>query len=172
MTATEEPWDLVVGQVTAPFGVKGEVKVRPETDLPARFQRLRQVRLELPTGEERFARIRRVRVTAKGVLVTFEGCADRPQAEALHGAWVKIKQSMALPLPEGSYYLHELIGLRVVTEEGRELGEIAEVLKSPAHDVYVTPRAMIPALREIVKCIDLEQGLMVVSLPEGLETVP
>ena len=172
MTATEEPWDLVVGQVTAPFGVKGEVRVRPETDLPERFQRLCQVRLEFSTGEERPIRILRVRVTAKGLLVTFEGYEDRPQAEALRGAWVKIKHSMALPLPEGSYYLHELIGLRVVTEEGRELGEITEVLKSPAHDVYVTPRAMIPALREIVKRLDLEQKLMVVSLPEGLEIVP
>ncbi len=172
MTATEEPWDLVVGQVTAPFGVKGEVKVRPETDLPERFQRLRQVRLEFPSGEERPIHIRRVRVTAKGLLVTFEGYEDRPQAEALRGAWVKIKHSMALPLPEGSYYIHELVGLHVVTEEGRELGEITEVIKSPANDVYVTPHAMIPALREVVKRIDLEQKLMVVSLPEGLEIVP
>ena len=172
MPANEEPWDLVVGQVTAPFGIKGEVKVRPETDLPERFAQLREVRLEFPTGEERPARIRHARVVPQGVLITFDGCRDRPGAEALRGAWVKIKQSMALPLPEGSYYLHQLVGLRVVTEDGRELGEITEVLKYPANDVYVTPQVMIPALQQVVRRIDLEEKLMVVSLPEGLETVP
>lgn len=169
MVAKEEPWDLVIGQVTAPFGVKGEVRVRPETDLPERFQRLREVRLEFPNGEERPARIRRARVTPRGVLITFEGCENRESTEVLRGAWVKIKQSMSLPLPEGSYYLHELVGLRVVTEEGRELGEVTEVRKYPANDVYVTPQAMIPALHEVVKRIDLEQKLMIVCLPEETE---
>lgn len=169
MSTKEEPWDLVIGQVTAPFGISGEVRIRPETDSPARFARLREVRLELPTGEERPARIRRARVTPRGVLVTFAGYEDRASTEALRGAWVKIKQSMALPLPEGSYYLHQLVGLRVVAEDGRELGEITEVRKYPANDVYVTPQVMIPAVREIVKRIDLEQKLMIVSWQEETE---
>lgn len=169
MPGNEEPWDLVIGQVTAPFGVKGEVKVRPETDLPQRFQHLREVCLEFPSGEERLACLRRARVTPKAVLLTFQGYQDRTQAAALRGAWVKIKQSMALPLPEGSYYLHQLVGLRVVTEEGRSLGEITEVRQYPANDVYVTPQVMIPALREVVKRIDLQQKLMIVSLPEETE---
>jgi len=169
MPAAKEPWDLVVGRVTAPFGVNGEVKVRPETDDPARFSRLLQVCLEFPDGAERLVRVRRARVTAASVLVTFVGYRDRDAAEALRGALVKIKQSMALPLPEGSYYLHQLLGLRVVTEDGRDLGEITEVLKYPANDVYATPTAMIPAVREVVKEIDLEAKRMLVAWPEEEE---
>ena len=62
--------------------------------------------------------------------------------------------------------MHELIGLRAITEDGRDLGEITEVLRSPANDVYVTESAMIPAVHEVVREIDLEKGRMIVALPE------
>jgi 16S rRNA processing protein RimM len=78
---------------------------------------------------------------------------------------VKIKESMALPLPEGSFYLHQLIGVRVHTEDNQDLGEITEIIQTPGNDVYVTPRAMIPALRQVVKRIDLKAKRMVVLLP-------
>ncbi|MGD0112838.1 MAG: ribosome maturation factor RimM [Armatimonadota bacterium] len=165
MNRHEEPWDLVIGQVVAPFGIRGQVKVRPETDDPERFRLLKQVCLERAGGEQRMARIERVRVTLKGVTVHFEGVRDRAQAEALRGAWVKIRQSMALPLPEGSFYRHQLIGIHAYTEDGRDLGEITEVIQTPGNDVYVTPHAMIPALRQVVKQIDLEAKRMVVVLP-------
>jgi len=165
MGGTEEPWDLVVGQVVAPFGIKGQVKVRPETDSPERFRLLTDVCLELPGGEQRMARIEGVRVTHKGVTLHFQGYRHREQASELRGAWVKIRPSMALPLPEGSHYVHQIIGLRVFTTEGRDLGEISEVIQSPASDVYVTAQVMIPALRQVVKQIDLEGKRMIVSLP-------
>jgi 16S rRNA processing protein RimM len=165
MTRHEEPWNLVIGQIVAPFGVRGQVKVRPETDDPGRFRLLKRVCLELASGEEQMARIERVQVTPKGVTMHLEGVRDRPQAEALRGAWVKIRESMALPLPEGSFYLHQIIGIRVYTEDDRDLGEITEVIQTPGHDVYVTPHAMIPALRQVVRQIDLEANRMVVALP-------
>jgi 16S rRNA processing protein RimM len=162
---SQEPCDLVIGQVVAPFGIQGEVRVRPETDLPERFAGLPRVCLELPSGEERVVGLRRARVTPKGVLLLLEGCQTRDQAIALRGAWVKIRESMAAPLGDGQYYVHQIIGLRAYTAEGRDLGEIIEVIRSPANDVYVTEAAMIPALREVVREIDLERGRMVVSLP-------
>ena len=161
----EEPWDLVIGQVVAPFGIRGQVKVRPETDVPERFRLLEQVCLEFPDGEQRMARIDDVRISPKGVTVRFAGYENRSQAEDLRGAWVKIKKSMALPLPEGSYYIYQLVGLRAYTEDGRDLGEITEVIQAPGNDVYVTPHAMIPALRHVVREVDLEAKRMVVSLP-------
>jgi len=149
----------------APFGTRGEVRVRPETDFPERFVGLREVCLELPEGRAEMARVVQARITPKGALVQFEGCADRTQAEALRGAWVKIRLSMAIPLPEGSYYIHEIVGLRVLTEEGGDLGEVTEVIRSPANDVYVTETTMIPAVREVVREISLEKGTMTVALP-------
>jgi 16S rRNA processing protein RimM len=139
--------------------------VRPETDFPERFGRLREVRLELPTGEERRAHVTGARLTAKGVLLWLEGVTDRDQAGELRGAWVKIRKSMAEPLPEGSYYVHQILGLRAVTENGQELGEITEVIRTRANDVYVTPKAMIPALKQVVRQVDLEGGRIVVCLP-------
>ena len=165
MGEAEEPWSLVIGRVVGPFGTRGEVRVRPETDFPERFRRLEQVCLELPSGEERVVSVRRARLTPKGVLLWFDGFSDRKAAESLRGGWLKVRPSMAVPLPEGAHYLHEIMGLRVVTEDGRDLGEITEVIRSPAHDVYVTSSTMVPAVRHVVREIDVPHGRMVVALP-------
>jgi len=166
----EEPWSLVIGRVTAPFGTKGEVRVKPETDFPERFGSLEEVCLELPDGEQRPCRVRQARITPKGIILSLAECRNRDQAAALRSAWVKIKPSMALPLAEGSYWIHQIVGLRVLTEDGEDLGEVTEVITSPANDVYVTPTAMIPALRQVVRTIDLEAGRMIVSLPPEYES--
>lgn len=160
---TEEPWDLVIGQVTAPFGIKGAVRVRPETDRPERFRDLEEVCLELPSGEERIHRVRSAQLTPKGITLTLAECESRNSAAALRGAWIKIRPSMAIPLPPGSHWVHDIIGLRVVTEEGEDLGEVTEVIRTPANDVYVTPTAVIPAIHEVVREIDLKQRRIVVS---------
>jgi len=160
---TEEPWDLVIGQVAAPFGIHGALRVRPETDLPERFHDLEEVCLELPSGEEHIYRIRCARLSPKGVTLTLAGCEDRNSAAALGRAWVKIKRSMAIPLAQGRYWMHDVIGLRVVTEEGEDLGEVTEIIRAPGNDVYVTPKTMIPAIREVVKQIDLDSRRMIVA---------
>ena len=165
MKRHEEPWNLVIGQVVAPFGIRGQVKVRPETDDPERFSLLQEVCLELASGERRMARIERAQITFRGVTIHFEGFRDRAQAETLRGAWVMIRESMSLPLPEGSFYLHQLIGVHVYTDDDQDLGEITEIIQTPGNDVYVTPRAMIPALRQVVRQVDLEARRMVVVLP-------
>jgi len=155
----------VIGQVVAPFGIRGEVRVRPETDLPERFAQLDRVCLELPGGEQRVLAVRRARVSPKGVLLLLEGCETRDQAAALRRAWVKIPEHMAAHLADGEYYVHHILGLRISTKKGRDLGEVIEVIRGPANDVYVTETAMIPALREVVREVDLERGRMVVHLP-------
>ncbi len=164
-----EPWDLVIGRVAAPFGVNGALRVTPETDFPERFGALSQVCLELPTGEERVVAVRRAQVTPKGVTLSLVGCEDRETATSLRGALVKVKQSMAVPLPEGRYWVHDIVGLRVVTDKGEELGQVTEVIRAPGNDVYVTPLAMVPAVREVVRRIDLDEGVMVITPLAGDE---
>jgi 16S rRNA processing protein RimM len=166
----EEPWSLAIGRVTAPFGTKGEVRVKPETDFPERFHSLEEVCLELSDGQQRQCRVRRSRITPKGIILTLAECQNRDQAAALRSAWVKIKPSMAVPLAEGRYWIHQIVGLRVLTEDGEDLGEVTEVISSPANDVYVTPTAMIPALRQVVRRVDLEAGRMIVCLPPEYES--
>jgi 16S rRNA processing protein RimM len=139
--------------------------VRPETDFPERFPGLARVCLELPCGDERVVAVRRARVTPKGVLLLLEGCETRDQAAALRGAWVKITASMAAPLGDGRYYLHQIMGLHVYAEDGRDLGEIVEIIRGPANDAYATEVTVIPALRGVAREVDLERRRMVVSLP-------
>ncbi len=161
----EEPWDLVIGQITAPFGTGGEVRVRPETDYPERFAGLEQVCVELPSGEQEIFSVERARAAPKGIFLKLRDSDRREDAELLRGAWLKIKPSMAVALPPDSYWLHDIIGLRAKTAEGEDLGEITEVIRAPGNDVYVTPKAMIPAVRHVVLRIDLDKREMIVSLP-------
>jgi 16S rRNA processing protein RimM len=145
------------------------VRVRPETDFPERFEDLNEVRLELPDGLERAVHVRRARVTAKGIILALAESRGRDEAEALRGAWIKIMPSMAVALPKGRYWIHDIIGLHVFTEDGAHLGEVTEVVRTPAHDIYVTSSTMIPAVREMVREIDLGRGRMVVSMPPEYE---
>ena len=159
---------MSVGVITGAHGLRGEVRVHPETDEPSRFAALTEVRLAGPEGEELPATIAEVRVHGRGLLVRFEGVRDRDQAEALKGWEIRIQRRMALPLAEGEFFIADIIGLVVVTVGGQPVGRVTEVLRTGANDVYVTPRALIPATKEIVKRIDLQAGRIVIEPMEGL----
>lgn len=162
-----DSWDVVIGKIVAPFGLKGEVKVVPFTDFPERFKELGEVYV----GSEAAGLTRAIesaRLHKGSVLVKFEGIDDVTAAENLRGAEVRIRESDRAPLPEGSYYIHDLIGLDVLTTEGENLGKVKEVLTGPAQDVYVTERAMIPAVKEFVVSVDLQKKQIIVSPIEGL----
>jgi len=164
-----DPGDLAVGRVAAAHGLRGQVRVEPLTDDPARFRRLRRVRLDLPDGEQRPAQVESAVVSANGrVLLKLEGCDDRDAAHALRGAYILIPRAQAVKLPPGRYFVDDIVGLRVVTVEGADLGVVEEVVRTGANDVYVTRRAMIPAMREVVRRVDLEAGVMTVDLPEQI----
>jgi 16S rRNA processing protein RimM len=164
--------DLVrIGQVTAPHGVRGAVRVFPVTDFPERFTTLRRVLLEGPA--------RPVGVRFRGfvkslVILEFEGITDRNQAEALRGVNLLVPRSEVHPLPEGYYYDFDLIGIDVVDTLGAPLGRLVDVdHNNPVHDLYVVETApgkrhMVPAVRQFVKAIDLAAGRMVIDPIPGL----
>ena len=103
------------------------------------------------------------------VFLKLAGVGDAAAAERLRGALVKIPPEKALPLGEGEYYIRDLIGLEVVTDAGEILGTLTEVLRTGANDVYVVGgKLMIPAIRECVLDVDIDEKRMTVSLTEGL----
>lgn len=164
----EQAPDVVIGTVVAPHGIRGEVKVRMETDFPERFEELEEVWLQPKSGPGRMAGIEGVRFHQNVVLIKFEGCDDRNAAEELRDADLRISKEDLVELEAGQFYIHDIIGLDVYTTEGRHLGQVTEVLQGPANDVYVTPMAMIPALKQFVREIDLEERKMIVEPVEGL----
>ena len=160
---------LVIGQIVAPRGLRGEVKVRVETEDPARFYDLEEVFL----GDDlrRFA-VRSARLVKGGALLCLEGIVDRDTAELWRGAYVYVHIRDALPLGEGEYYWHQIRGLAVTTDDGQSLGQVTDILFTGANDVYVVNgdrgEVLIPAVRETVLGVDLDHGTMTVHLPEGL----
>lgn len=160
--------DVVIGEIVASFGLKGEVKVLPHTDFPERFERLGEVFVAGEGAPGRMMKIEGVRPHKGCLLVKFAGVNDISGAEMLRGAKLRIQESELLPLDENEYYVHDIVGLEVVTTDGESLGTIKEVLRSPANDVYVTDRAMIPAVKKYVRSIDLNAKRIIVGGVEGL----
>lgn len=162
---------VLVGEITAPFGIRGEVKMRPLMDAPELLSKLPGVRLRYPNDPKRAdesRKIAKVRPGQPGVLVRFADVADRNTSETLRGAYVLIRKSELPPLQEDAYYESDLIGLNVVTESGRDMGVVERVLFLPANDVYETPIAMIPAIGDVIVTIDVAGGKMIVRDIPGL----
>lgn len=161
--------DVITGRVVAPFGIRGELKLLPLTDFPDRFDAGRSISLKLQTGERREARIRRSQPYKGGVIIKIDGVDTRNEAESLRGAESVIDESELAELDAGSFYLFDVIGLKVVTDDGRELGEITEVLQNSANDVYITGDGLcIPALKSVVVNINVEAGVMTIHPVPGL----
>lgn len=143
----------------------------PDTDFPERILGLRAVWLVGPWGGER-RRVESVRRAGGAFLVKLEGVDDRNAAERLRGAQVCVPREEVTPLPEGTYYVADLLGFQVVTEAGTVLGLLEEVLRGPAHDVYVVrgPRGelLLPAVREVVREVRVEDRRITVRPLPGL----
>ena len=172
---TPEPRFLAVGQVVGVHGVRGELKVKLLTDDPHRFGLLERVYVG-PDGAEPLPRILAGYRPHKGhVLLKLEGCNDRDTANTLRGHLIQILPEEAVPLEEGQYYEHQILGLQVRTVPGENLGEIVEIIYTGANEVYVAegpdpgrPQVLVPAIKDVVLEVDLESGHLLVELPEGL----
>jgi len=160
---------LVIGQIIAPRGVRGELKVRCESEDPQRFLSLKEV--YLGEGRARFA-VRAVRFFKGQILLQLHGIENRNEAERWRDAYVQIPIEEGLPLGENEYYYHQIEGLTAVTEEGEVLGRVVEILPTGANDVYVVrserEEILLPAIHQVILRVDLEKGLLVVHLLEGL----
>jgi 16S rRNA processing protein RimM len=167
---SEGAYDVLVGVMVGAHGVRGEVRVNPETDFPERFADLEHIYMAPLKGEGRLVKILGARQHAgKGqVLLTLEGVGNREEAQALNGARLYIRPGELRPLPPGQYYEFQILGLQVSTEDGRDLGPVTDILRTGANDVYETPLALIPVVVSVIREVDLDQGRIVVRWMEGL----
>ncbi len=158
---------LAIARVVSPQGNRGEVKAELVTDFPERFASTSTV--YLGSDHRRFA-VQSYRLLDRVVFLKLEGVDSIGEAEELRGALVEVPETEAVDLPEGHYFWHQIVGLRVVTTSGEEIGKIEDILQTGANDVYVVqgPRGetLIPAIKDTVKSIDLGSGVMIVELME------
>ena len=169
MTEPEPAW-IAVGRVTRAHGVKGEVAVQALSEVQSRFEP--GSRLFLGEGQKDDLTVREARTHRGRILVSFEGVDDRDRAESMTGAFLFVPSASAPELPEGEYWTHELVGCDVVTEDGRRLGRIREIIHTAANDVWVAEEdegeILIPALKDVVKDVDVRARRVIVREVAGL----
>lgn len=167
---------IAVGKVVKPFGIRGDLVIFPMTDSVERFKNLKRVFVGHDEQKVTETNVTHVVVEPRGVRLRLSDFASRTAAESLTGALLFVAQEDAIKPKRGSYFIHDLIALKVVDTEGNDVGVIKEVMKYPAHDVYVIERngneIAIPAVKEFIKNIDLERRTMTVQLIEGMLTEP
>lgn len=165
---------LQVGVITSTHGVRGEVKVFPTTDDPARFKKLKQVILD--DGKQQIdLEIASVKFFKNMVILKFKGIDNINDVEKYRRATLLVTRENAVPLAENEYFIADLIGLSAVSDEGEELGTITDVLQTGANDVYVvtTPQKeeiLVPAIRECILAVDLDARRMQIHLLPGLRS--
>ncbi len=161
------PEFLIVGHILAPWGIRGEVKVEVVTDFPDRFAPQKLVYLNARPLEIESCRPHKQHFVVK--LATIDSIED---AEKLREQDLTIPGSELYLLPEGQYYTFQLIGLKVVTTEGKTVGRITDIMTTASNDVYIVEgkkgEMLIPAIEDVVKSIDLKKGEIVIEAIKGL----
>ena len=163
---------LQVGVITQTHGVRGEVKVFPTTDDAARFKKLKHVMLD--TGKETLPlEIESVKFFKQFVILKFKGFDNINDIERYKRCPLLIERENAVPLEEGEYFIADMIGMKVITDEGENFGILKDVMETGANDVYVIEHpsegeVLVPAIKEGILDVDIENRQMKIHVMNGL----
>ena len=163
---------LKVGVITQTHGVRGEVKVFPTTDDVNRFKKLKQVILD--TGKETMPlEIQSVKFFKQFVILKFKGIDNINDIEKYKRCSLYVTREHAVALEEDEYFIADMIGMEVCTEDGNIFGTLKDVIETGANDVYVIENAehgevLVPAIKECIRSVDIEKGQMMIHLMDGL----
>ena len=163
---------LQVGVITSTHGIRGEVKVFPTTDDPKRFKKLKQVILD--TGKEkRDLEVESVKFFKQFVILKFKGIDNINEVERYKRCPLLVTRVHAVPLQEDEYFIADMIGMQVVTEDGAVFGTLKDVIETGANDVYIIESSehgevLVPAIKECILDINIEEQKMQIHLMDGL----
>lgn len=163
---------LEIGQIVNTFGIKGMVKVKPFTDDINRFDRLETIYIKNKKGKKEY-KIQEVKYHKQMVMLKLEGIENPEEAETLRESYLLIDRDKEEPLEEGTYYIVDLLGLEVFSDEGELLGKVDDIFNTGSNDIYVVKdelgkQILLPGTSEVIKDVDLEQGKITVHLIPGL----
>lgn len=163
---------ITIGKVLKHRGLHGELKILPLTDFFERFLELKEVILVSPDDYDVICKIRKVRYQKGIVLLSFEGCNTVEEAKRFINWLIKIPKEQIKPLPFGSYYWHDLIGMKVYSNAGLLIGELIDIFHTGSNDVFVVKgrdkEHLIPAIREVIKNVDIANKRMTIHIIKGL----
>lgn len=163
---------LRVGVIASTHGIRGEVKVFPTTDDVNRFKRLKEIILE--TGKEELVlEIEGVKFFKQYAILKFKGIDDINDIEKYKGKELYVTRENAQKLKKDEYFIADLLGIKIMDENGKQLGALKDVMETGANDVYVIEmldgrELLLPAIKQCVLKIDMEASEMTVHLLEGL----
>ena len=163
---------LQVGVISSTHGVRGEVKVFPTTDDVKRFKKLKKVILD--TGKEQLPlEIEGVKFFKQFVILKFDGIDNINDIEKYKGKSLLVDREHAVKLKKDEYFIADMIGMDVFTEEGELFGALKDVMETGANDVYIIEmtdgkEVLVPAIKQCILDVDIENRKMVIHLLEGL----
>lgn len=161
-----------IGQIVNTFGIKGEVKVNPFTDDVGQFESLKSI-LVVKNKQLVEMEIEKVRYQKHLVILKLKNVEDMNTAEKLKGCYIKIHRENARKLPEGTYFIADIIGSQVVTDDGKILGKVDDIYNTGSNDIYVVKdelgkQILLPSIKEVILDIDIEKQVVTVHLLDGL----
>ena len=163
---------LEIGQIVNTFGIKGMVKVKPFTDNIERFSNLEKIYIKNKSGQTEY-KIQEVKYHKNMVLVKFEGIENPEQADLLRNSYLIVDRETEEPLEAGRYYIVDMIGLDVFTDDNEYLGKLEDIYNTGSNDIYVVKnelgkQVLLPAIEDVIKNIDMDNKKVIVHLIPGL----
>ena len=163
---------LEIGQIVNTFGIKGMVKVKPFTDNIERFSNLEKIYIKNKSGQIEY-KIQEVKYHKNMVLIKFEGIENPEQADLLRNSYLIVDRETEEPLEPGRYYIVDMIGLDVFTDNNEYLGKLEDIYNTGSNDIYVVKnelgkQVLLPAIEDVIKNIDMDNKKVIVHLIPGL----
>ncbi len=163
---------LEAGKIVNTHGLRGEVKLVPWTDSPQTFEEIDYVFIKKKTGDVRLD-IERLKYQKNNLIVKFNQISSIEEAEKLKNQTVYIDRDALGELPEGVYYIADIIGLTAVDESGNAVGTVVDIFNTGANDIYDIKREgkknlLLPVIDDVIT-VDLENERVIVKIPEGLD---
>lgn len=163
---------LQIGKIVNTHGVKGEMRLIPLTDDPHRFDDLKWVYVEIDHEMKKFT-IENLKYTKASVIIKLSGIDTVEAANTLRDCFILVDRSHAVKLPEGSFFICDILGSTVLDENGTVLGQLTDVLQTGSNDVYVIKNGsgrelLLPALKSVVRKVSPEHQRIEVVVPKGL----
>jgi len=163
---------IIIGKIVSTQGNKGEVKVIPLTDSIDRFSKLTDVFIR-KGNNKKLLKINNLKIKKDTVILKLEDIENIEKAEIIVGSFLEVKRINAVKLPKDTYFVFDIIGLEVYANENELLGKVDNIISTGSNDVYVVKNKnkqeiLIPAIREVIKNIDLEKKRITINMVDGL----